>query len=205
MMALRWGFKSEAAALAKEVRTELGLGRLDRLDPCQLASHLNILVVPLSDFSGTVSGAEHFLSIERNAFSALTVFHGHRRMIVHNDSHTEARQNSNLAHELAHALLRHEPSAAIDTRTGCRDWNNTKEEEAQWLASELLVTSEMALAVARGRLTRRLAMIRLGVSEAMLNWRINKTGAAKRVARERVGRRANQYPPRSSILSSATS
>ena len=204
-MALRWGFKSEAAALAKDVRAELGLGRFDRLDPLQLARYLNIYVVPLSEFAVKVLGAEHFLSRERNAFSALTVFDGHRRMIVHNDSHFESRQNSNLAHELAHALLRHEPSAAIDTRTGCRDWNNTKEEEAQWLASELLVTSEMALAVARGRLTRRLAMIRLGVSEAMLNWRINKTGAAKRVAREQVGRRANQYPPRSSILSSATS
>ena len=197
MMALRWGFKSEAAALAKEVRTELGLGRLDRLDPCQLASHLNILVVPLSDFSGTVSGAEHFLSIERNAFSALTVFHGHRRMIVHNDSHTEARRNSNLAHELAHALLRHEPAAAVDSKTGCRDWNDSKEEEAQWLAGELLVTSNMALAIARGQLTESQALNRFRVSKRMLNWRINKTGATKRVERERAWQSANQYLPRS--------
>ena len=203
MMALRRGFKSEASALAKEVRAELGLGRLDRLDPCQLASHLNIPVVPLSDFSGTVSGAEHFLSIERNAFSALTVFHGHRRMIVHNDSHTEARRNSNLAHELAHALLRHEPAAALDSKTGCRDWNDSKEEEAQWLAGELLVTSDMALAVARGRLTRRQALDRLCVSEAMLKWRINKTGATVRVEREQAGRKAKQYRPRSSLVVSA--
>ena len=205
MMALRRGFKSEAAALAKEVRAELGLGRLDRLDPRQLASHLNIPLVHLSDFLGTVSGAEHFLSVERNAFSALTVFHGHRRMIVHNDSHTEARRNSNVAHELAHALLRHEPAAALDSKTGCRDWDDMKEEEAQWLAGELLVTSDMALAVARDRLTRSQAMSRFGVSEAMLTWRINKTGATKRVARERAWRRADQYPSRDSTLFSATS
>ena len=204
-MPLRWGFKSEAAALANEVRAELGLGRLDRLDPRQLASHLDIPVVPLSDFSGTVSGAAHFLSVERNAFSALTVFHGHRRIIVHNDSHSGPRQNSNLAHELAHALLRHEPVTALDSETGCRDWNDTKEEEAQWLAGELLVTSDMALAVARGRLTRSQATSRFGVSEAMLNWRFNKTGAAKRVARERTWRRAVQYPSRGSIFTSASS
>lgn len=204
-MALRRGFKSEAAALAKEVRAELRLDRLDRLEPCQLASQLNILVVPLSHLSDTVSGAEHFLSVERNAFSALTVFHGHRRMIVHNDSHSEARRNSNLAHELAHALLRHEPAAALDSETGCRDWNDAKEDEAQWLAGELLVTSDMALAVARGRLTRSQAMSRFGVSEAMLNWRINKSGAAKRVARERAWRRADQYPSRGNILFSAKS
>ena len=203
MMALRWGFKSEAAALAKEVRAELGLGRLGRLDPRQLARNLNIHVVPLSDFVVTVPDAEHFLSIERNAFSALTVFDGHRRMIVHNDSHSEPRQNSNLAHELAHALLRHEPATALDSGTGCRDWNGTKEEEAQWLAGELLVTSEVALAVARGQLTRKQAMNRLGVSEAMLNWRMNTTGAAKRVEREQAGRRANQYRPRSSLVFSA--
>ena len=196
-MALRWGFKSEAAALAKEVRAELGLGQFGRLDPRQLAQYLSIHVVPLSGFVSTVQGAEHFLSVERNAFSALTVFHGHRRMIVHNDSHSGPRQNSNLAHELAHALLRHEPAAALDSGTGCRDWNGTKEEEAQWLAGELLVTSDMALAVARGQLTESQALNRFRVSKRMLNWRINKTGATKRVERERAWQSANQYLPRS--------
>ena len=99
-MALRRGFKSEAAALAQEVRAELGLGPFDRLDPRLLARHLGIPVVPLSELSASLPGVRHFLSVEQKAFSALTVFAGHRRMVVHNDSHSEARQNSNLAHEL---------------------------------------------------------------------------------------------------------
>ena len=37
------GFKSEAAALARDIRAELGFGPLDRLDPHQLAQHLGIL------------------------------------------------------------------------------------------------------------------------------------------------------------------
>ena len=183
-MALRRGFKSEAAALAREVRSELGLGPCDRLDPILLARHLEIPVVPLSAFSGTVPGARHFLSIDRQAFSALTVFDGHRRMIVHNDAHYEARQNSNLAHELAHPLLFHEPFPALDSLTGCRHWNDTNEQEANWLSGELLLTSEMALTVARGHLTKEAALEQFGVSESMLRWRLNATGAVKRAERE---------------------
>lgn len=190
-MVLRRGFKAEASALAREVRVELELDPLDRLVPSELAAHLDIPVVALSDLFASLPSARHFLSVDRNAFSALTVFDGHRRMILHNDSHSQARQNSNLAHELAHALLRHEPRPALDSRTGCRHWNDTNEHEAAWLSGELLVTSEMALAVARGLLTAHQARQRLEVSDAMLKWRINKVGAYRRVKRERACWRAN--------------
>ena len=198
-MALRRGFKSEAAALAKEVRAELGLSPFDGLDPRQLARHLDIPVVPLSNLSASLPGAPYFLSVEREAFSALTVFDGYRRMIVHNDSHSEVRQHSNLAHELAHPLLLHEPRPALDNLTGCRDWNDTHEQEADWLGAELLVTSQMALAVARGRFTRQQAQQRLGVSGDMLRWRLNQTGAEKRVKRERARWRVNNHRLRRSL------
>ena len=192
-MALRRGFKTEAAALAKEVKSELGLGPLDCLNTHELARHLDIPVVPLSELAATQPGVRHFLSVEREAFSALTVFDGHRRMVVHNDSHFPTRQNSNLAHELAHGILLHEPTVALDNTTGCRDWNETDEEEADWLAGELLVTSEMALAVARGSIDISLAAGRFGVSEKMLRWRLNVTGATTRVKREQVARKAKKH------------
>ena len=193
-MALRRGFKSEACALSRDVRSELGLGLYDRLDPILLAHHLDIPVVPISDFSSTLSGSRHFLSVEREAFSALTVFDGHRRVIVHNDAHSEGRQNSNVAHELAHALLFHEPFPALDSVTGCRHWNDINEQEANWLSGELLVTGEMALAVARGDITKRDALERFGVSESMLRWRLNATGAVKRAERERARRGSKNRP-----------
>ena len=193
-MALRRGFKSEAGALAREVRSELGLSPYDRLEPHGLAQHLDIPVLPLSEFSSTVAGARHFLAVDRQAFSALTVFDGRRRLIVHNDAHPEPRQNSNLTHELAHGLLFHEPSPAVDTATGCRHWNDTNEQEANWLAGELLVTVEMALAVARGHLTQQLALERFAVSERMLRWRLNATGAVKRAERERARRGTKRSP-----------
>lgn len=189
-MVLRKGFKAGAARLAEEVRRELGLGSLDRLDPRHLARHLEIPMVALSDLSGASADAAYLLSEESAAFSAVTVFKGHRRIIVHNNSHSESRQNSNLSHELSHPLLLHEPTPALDGVTGTRIWNSTYEEEADWLAGELLVTPAMALAVARGQLTREVAMDRFGVSSSMLTWRLNMTGSVKRAGFERARRRA---------------
>ena len=186
-MTLRRGFKTEAAALAAEMRSELELGPYDRLDPRRLAHHLGIPLLPLSDLAATCDGALYLLETEPGAFSAATVFDGHRRTIVFNDSHTDPRQNSSLAHELAHVLLHHEPSPALDGMTGCRICDPTAEKEADWLAGELLVTESMALAVARGQFTWAATQSRLGVSEQMLRWRMNMTGAYKRTQRARVG------------------
>ena len=192
MAKLRRGFKTEAEALAKEVRAELGLAKLDPLDPHHLADHLEIPVVGLSDLPEDLPGVQHFLSVEREAFSAVTVFRRRRRVVVHNDSHFPTRQNSNLTHELAHGLLLHEPAPALDSLTGCRNWNDANESEAAWLGGVLLVTNDMALAVARGHLTRKQALERFGVSEDMLRWRLDMTGANKRVARERARWRNNR-------------
>jgi len=188
-MTLRRGFRAQAAALAQEIRAELRLRPLDGLEPRVLAQHLSIPIVSLGELAADSDGARHFLLVEPGAFSALTVFFGHRRLIVHNDSHSEARQNSNLVHELSHGLLLHEPTTALDGSTGCRNWNDRIEEEANWLTGELLVTRRAALAVARGRFPRYQALARLGVSGAMLDWRINVTGARRQVERERARRR----------------
>ena len=187
-MGLRWGFKTEAADLARETRTELGLSPFDQLDPHELARHLEIPILTLSELAAASGAGVYFLVAEPEAFSAVTVFEGLRRIIVHNDSHSQPRQNSNIAHELAHGLLLHTPSPALDGATGCRRVNSTYEDEANWLAGELLVTREMALAVARGQFTQQEAIYGLGVSNSMLRWRLNMTGAHKRAARERAAR-----------------
>lgn len=184
-MALRRGFKSEANALAAELRGELGLDPYDRFDPFALAEHLAVPVVALSSLTATCSEARHFITVEPEVFSALTVFEGTKRIILHNDAHSRQRQHSNVAHELGHCVLHHPPAPALDPLTGCRDWRGDHEDEADWMAGELLVTRPMALAVARGRFTLAGALQRLIVSEQMLNWRMNATGARKQARRER--------------------
>src|SRR5713101_2305855 len=88
-MAFRRGFKTEANSLALEVRAELRLGMLDRLDPLALVQHLEIPVIKLSDYGRTSAGAKYLLEVEPEAFSAVTVFAGTTRTIVHNDSHAD--------------------------------------------------------------------------------------------------------------------
>jgi Zn-dependent peptidase ImmA (M78 family) len=182
-MALRRGFKTEANELAADIRRELQLRVLDRLDPLSLAAHLEIPVVPLSELPDAPSVA-HLLYVEPKAFSAVTVFAGRKRVIVYNNQHSTGRQASSVTHEAAHGLLLHEPKPAVDHR-GCRLWDQDVEDEADWLAGVLLVPEDAALAVARGSMPEPAAAVHFGVSEQMLTYRLNITGARLRVQRGR--------------------
>lgn len=183
-MAFRRGFKTEANETVGEVRTELRLRALDPLDPLALAWHVEIPVINLSDYARTSDGAKYLLTVEPESFSAVTVFAGTERTIVHNDGHTAGRINSNITHEAAHGLLLHPPTPALDDR-GCRLWDQDIEDEAQFLAGALLVTEDAALAIARGRFTIPEAAAHFRVSEQMIQYRLNITGAQTRVARAR--------------------
>jgi hypothetical protein len=186
-MTYRRGFKTEANTIAKEIRAELGLTELARLDPRLLADHLNIPILSLTEAATTHPAVRHLIDVEPEVFSAVTVFAGPRRLIVHNDGHSEVRQNSNLAHELAHGLLLHPATPALDD-TGCRYWNQAIEDEATWLGGVLLVSEAATIEVARGTLSKEEACQVLGVSRQMLQFRMNSTGAVRRVERMR-GRR----------------
>ena len=187
-MGFQRGFKTWANSVALEARNELGIGQLDALDPRLLAEHLDIPIIGLSSLVADAPAVEHLLTVEPEVFSAVTVFDGTRRIVVHNDSHAEVRQNSNICHELSHGLLNHPPTPALDDR-GCRVWSQDIEDEAAWLSGCLLVSERATFAVARGTWTIAEAAVRLGVSQQMIQFRLNATGAIKRVSRAGVGRR----------------
>jgi Zn-dependent peptidase ImmA (M78 family) len=181
----RRGFKTEVNEIAREIRRELGLRDADRLDPWKLAAHLAIPVVPLSSLRAEAPRAARlFRTVERDTFSAVTVFAGTERMIVYNDSHSRGRQASDIAHELAHALLQH-PAAPVFDAHGCRNWDAALEDEANWLAAALLISEEAALAIALNGTSTEAAAVHYGVSKQMLQFRLNVTGARLRVRRAR--------------------
>jgi Zn-dependent peptidase ImmA (M78 family) len=182
---LRRGFKKEAHALAREVRADLGLTPVDPLDPFALASLLEIPVYSLSDLrDGAAEAVRHLTKRDPSAFSAVTIFEGLRKTIWHNDGHALVRQRSNVAHELAHALLFHTPGSDPDP-VRARPWDKTAEEEAQWLGGALLVSYEAALALARAGSDTLSGAGRYGVSTEMLTYRLNVTGALIRAARSK--------------------
>lgn len=187
---MRRGFKTEANAIAREVRGELALAPASPLDVWRLAEHLEIPVVPLSVLSESAPmAADLFLNDGQGMFSGVTVFYGSERTIVFNDAHVPGRQASDVGHELAHGLLLHPPEPAVDGR-GCRYWNREVEDEANWLSGALLVPEEAALSVIRRGWSLAAASAHYGVTQSMMKFRINVTGAVKRVGRAAAKRRA---------------
>lgn len=107
-----------------------------------------------------------------------------RRTIVHNDAHSLGRKASDLTHELSHAVLLHDPTPALDDR-GCRLWNQSVEDEAQWLAGAMLLTEDAALYIVRKGISVTAAAQHFEISEQMVTCRLDVTGARTRVARAR--------------------
>ena len=130
-MTLARGFKASCERLVGEVRDELALSPDEPIDMPRLAEFLEIPVFSLAHFVQVAGHAADLVVDEIYAsVSAFTVFDGSRRTIVYNDRHLPARHRSNLAHELAHALLLHPPEragASAQQEADCED-------EAVWLS-----------------------------------------------------------------------
>lgn len=180
---LRRGFKTEAEEYALEFRAELGLKEHAPLCPRRLAKHLEIPVYPLSVLRETIpASVDLLLGSEQGAFSAITVFHGAHRTIIYNDAHSPARQTSDIAHELAHGILSHPPCPPLSDE-GCRNFDPRLEAEAECLGPTLLVPRPAALRIAWRQLSIPEAALKYGVSEAVIQMRLNLTGALRIVSR----------------------
>lgn len=183
---MRRGFKAESERLSEAVRAELGLALEDRLDCHELAAHLGIPTVPLTQLErdGARQASISQLLDPAADFSALTLCVGSRRLVVFHPGHPAGRRANSLAHELAHVLLEHPPAPVVGSG-GCRHWNAEHEEEADWQAGALLVPREGALTWLRARAAEDDIAHHFGVSLALLRWRVNHTGLARQLARAR--------------------
>lgn len=176
-MKFRRGFKRDCELTADALRDELGLAVDRPIDMRVLAHHLEIPVQPLSDYLrvANVSRGDIYIEETYKKVSAFTVFEGWRRTIVFNDDHASARHRSNLAHELAHALLHH---PALGSGISVED-EELHEGEAAWMGGVLMLTALQARLIARTRLPSETVMEAYGLSREMLRFRLNVTGAAK--------------------------
>jgi len=176
------GFKTRANQLALEVRDGLGLEHASPICPWSLAEFLGIPIVSLRSLkqgAPAIAGHVDYLATRGSQFfSAITVFREHRRLIVHNDSHAPTRQRSNLAHELAHALLLHPPHPPF-CENGKRVYDRVLENEAAWLGPVLLVPNEAARWAATCDLPESEAARHYGVSGDLMRFRLRMSGAVR--------------------------
>lgn len=181
-MSFKRGFKSYANEIALDVRGELGLDPHAPLCPWNLADHLGIPVTTLAKIAESEPGiAEHVHHLSRRnseVFSAITLFDGPRRSIIHNHGHAPNRQRSNLAHELAHALLMHPPHPPFCS-DGQRIYEKELETEASWLGPVLLVPNEAARWAVARRMPEEQAARHFAVSLDLIRFRYRMSGARK--------------------------
>lgn len=182
------GFKKYAEDLATDIRKELSRPAHDRLCAFELAEHLG---VPTLKFSQLVPVAKDRFGITGDQLKALDEeVHGlcipwgeTGRAIIYNDNRVPARQQSDVAHEASHILLGHPMadivSGAVSQRT------KELEDEASTLGGTLLVPRAAAIHVLRERVPMDEAAAFYGVSEQLLQWRCNVSGAKQIVSRSR--------------------
>lgn len=174
------GFKSHCEKLSESLREELFLNRWDPLEMDDLAAHLAIEVMPITH-TGAPDDVLAWAATGDGAacFSALTVLNpAGARVIVLNDSHEQPRRESNLAHELAHALLMHD-LAPVFAENGDRTYESIIEQEANYLAGALLVPGPMARGIVKRGTPISEAAASIGVSSEMMKYRLQVTGALR--------------------------
>ena len=179
-MALRRGFKSEAERIVRRVQTELGLSAADPIPPERVAELLGIEVIAGDELLPRQRFVE-LQNIQPDAFSACTLRPSPDRVvIVHNPLSSESRQNSDVAHELAHTLLDHELSRVQRlgdvTFLSC---DPVQEEEAAWLSGCLLLPRALLLAEVRRGAEAKVIAQKHGVSERMAQYRLDVTGVVR--------------------------
>jgi Zn-dependent peptidase ImmA (M78 family) len=147
-----------------------------------LCQHLELPLISLSELKAEPQHLAYYLTGPgRPNFSAVTLLSQGKRWVIHNDAHELGRQASNIAHEIAHALLHH-PVPALFDANGQRSHNREHEEEANWLGPALLISEEAALFIVRSRMSIEDAAEHYGTSKDIIQMRLNVNGARSRVA-----------------------
>lgn len=185
MLGIRHGFKAEAERIALSLRDKIGSSAFDHLDIDALCRVFDIDLIKMTELGCDVS---LFCGNDNDKFSAMTVRRGMATGIVHNDTHHEYRQRSNISHELAHCFLGHKGCTILNDN-GARNYNSTIEAEASFLGGALLLPKEAALHILINGLKPNAQRL-FGISRPMLNYRLRISGAQTIYERKLAKRRA---------------
>jgi len=175
------GFLTQAERHAADIRDKLGLGPADPVDIQIVAQQLGVRLVAADELID-VARLQELERIQAFAFSACTLDIRGTKVIVFNPLRSQARTQSDIAHEVSHLLLGHDLDevrmvAGMPFRT-CRP---DQEEEATNLGGTLLLPRPLLLrAVRRGLGVEEIAE-QYGVTLDMARFRFNRTGVARQV------------------------
>lgn len=135
------GFKAEAERTSVRYRKLLGLNESDPMPASRLAAHLGIKIFTLKDFPDMpqIILDELIIGAGKDRWSAAIFSKNDKKYIIHNHTHSPYRQESDLMHELAHAICDHKLSDLQTALSNCiiplRKYDEQQEAEAEWLGA----------------------------------------------------------------------
>jgi Zn-dependent peptidase ImmA (M78 family) len=97
--------------------------------------------------------------------------------LLDNDSHALVRRRNSISHEMSHIVLEHAFDRVLIGLDGCRCFDRDKEDEATWLAGELLIPYAAAEQAARANMTDPEVADIFDVSLQLAAMRMNYSGA----------------------------
>lgn len=183
----RRGFKTWCETIASQKRRSLKVPSTGPLDPYMLAKDMGVAVIYIEQVPNLAPGTlEQLTQHDPDSWSAVTVCWNNKYLIVMNSAHAKTRQSSSLMHELAHLIIGHKPARldiTPDSLMILSTYDKTNEEEANWLASALLLPRDALLHIRRRGLTNEDTAALYGCSTSMVLFRINMTGVDRQLRR----------------------
>jgi Zn-dependent peptidase ImmA (M78 family) len=182
------GFKTWCERQATGLRKEIGLQEHESLPAEMLADHLEIeLVSPFELTSLSEKSLKRLVELDPGSWSASTISANGCSIIVYNPTHSPARHQANIMHELAHTICGHKP-----VRVGfvpwfplpLREYRKESEEEAEWLGGCLQLPRVALEWSARHRMSHQQIANLFGASLEMVQYRWNKTGMERQFRRK---------------------
>lgn len=181
------GFKAWCDNSASSIRKRLNLSDSDPLPPELLAANMGVTIMTLENVPGIEAETfRHLSSAEGDEWSAVTVHVPGKQIIIVNPRHSNARQASNIMHELAHLIRGHKPSQVYAYEAyALRDFDQLQENEANWLAGCLLLPRPALLSAGYRNESADEVIEKFGVSRSLYNYRFNISGVRRQLSSRR--------------------
>ncbi len=171
------GFKSQSEKKSIELRQNLSIKPSHPLPGKLLAEHLKTLIVLPESIPGLDRNALNcLLKSSGSEWSGAAVQAGSQSLIIINDSHSLARQESSIMHELAHLICGHEMGKFEMLSDGIflRSYDENQEKEAEWLGGCLqLPRVALHFHYVRYKLSIEEISSKFNASEQMVQFRLN--------------------------------
>lgn len=177
------GFKTWCENTAVSVRRRMGLNASDPLPPKLLAEDMGVIILELATIPGLDPATiEYLSSVRGDEWSAVTVHADNKQIIIVNPRHSDARQASNIMHELAHIIRGHKHAQVyVHGEYALREFDEIQENEANWFAGCLLLPRPALLNAGYSGENSENAAARFGVSKSLYTYRFNISGVRRQL------------------------